>query len=84
MNKTSIKVIKRKDASVAAGVQIRNLREAKQAASAFGEENTERRLRRKMADTVSNWIAERRENKRSEEISAFRKLFGDEFLSGTA
>jgi hypothetical protein len=44
----------------------------------------ERRLRRKMADTVSNWIAERRENKRSEEISAFRKLFGDEFLSGTA
>ncbi len=45
-------------------------------------ENVERSLHRKMADTVSNWITEQRENKRSEEISAFRKLFGDEFLSG--
>jgi hypothetical protein len=42
-------------------------------------------LHRKMADTVSNWISERRENDRSKEISAIRKLFGDEsLLSKTA
>jgi hypothetical protein len=51
-------------------------------AAEISEENLERRLHRKMADTVSNWIAERRKNKRSEEISAFRKLFSDDFLSG--
>jgi hypothetical protein len=33
-----------------------------------------------MADKVSKWIAERRENNRSKEISAIRKLFGDESL----
>ena len=34
---------------------------------------------------VSNWIAERRENNRAEEISAIRRMFGSEsFLSKTA
>ncbi len=47
-------------------------------------EKIEPHLRRKMADTVSIWIDELRENKRAEEISAFRKLFGDEFLSSGA
>jgi hypothetical protein len=38
-----------------------------------------------MADTVSNWIAERRENNRAEEVSAIRLMFGSEsFLSKTA
>ena len=81
MNKTSIKIIKRKDAEAAANVEAQNLSKQKLAAT-MSREKIERRLHRKMADTVSNWIAERRENKRSEEVSAFRKLFGDEFLSG--
>ncbi len=65
-----------------AGTQ--NLREPKQAA-AFGEVKIERRLHRKMAGTVSNWIADRKESSRTKEISAIRKLFGDEsLLSRTA
>ncbi|MBA2621372.1 MAG: hypothetical protein H0U87_09245 [Acidobacteria bacterium] len=80
MNKTSIKIIKRKDAEAAANDKTQNLSGQKLPAAMSGE-NIEPRLHRKMADTVSNWIAERRENKRSEEVSAFRKLFGDEFLS---
>jgi hypothetical protein len=48
-------------------------------------EKVERSLRRKMAETVSNWISERKENNRTKEISAIRKLFGDEsLLSKTA
>lgn len=79
MNKTSIKIIKRKDAEAMANDKTQDLSEPKLAA--MSGEKVERRMHRKMADTVSNWIAERRENKRSEEMSAFRKLFGDEFLS---
>ena len=84
MNKTSIKVIKRKDQVVAASVQTRNLRESKQSAAvvALGEEKTERWLYRKMADTVSSWIAERRKNKRREEMLAIRNLYGSESLFG--
>ena len=81
VNKTSIKIIKRKDTEVMAGVKTQNSCKTKSAA-AMSEEKFERSLHRKMADTVSNWIAEQRENKRSEEISAFRKLFGDESLFG--
>ncbi len=80
MNKTSIRIIKRKDAEAAANDKTQDLSGQKLAAAMI-EEKIEPRLHRKMADTVSNWIAERRENKRSEEVSAFRKLFGDEFLS---
>ena len=81
MNKTSIKIIKRKDAETAANVKTQSSCKTKSAAAMSGEK-VERSLHRKMADTVSSWIAEQRENKRTEEISAFRKLFGDEFLSG--
>ena len=79
MNKTPIKIIKRKDAGAAADVKTQNMHETKSAAAMSGEK-VERSLHHKMANTVSNWIAERRENKRSEEISAFRKLFGEESL----
>ena len=81
MNKTAIKIIKRKDAKAAAEVKTQNAGETKSVVATSGEK-FERSLHRKMADTVSNWIAEQRENKRSEEISAFRKLFGDESLFG--
>jgi len=84
VNKTFIKIIKRKDAEAAAGVKIQNTVETK-ATTRTIEEKDERRLHRKMADTVSNWIAERKENSRNKEISAIRKLFGDEsLLSKTA
>ncbi len=83
MNKTSIKVIKRKDAELMANVKTQSTCEIEPTA-AFSEEKIERRLRRKMAETVSNWISERRENNRAEEISAIRRMFGSEsFLSKT-
>ncbi len=83
VNKTAIKIIKRTDAEAATNGKTRNPSEPKPAAAMRGEK-IEPHLRRKMADTVSIWIAERRENKHAEEISAFRKLFGDEFLSSGA
>ncbi len=84
MNKTSIKIIKRKDAEVMANDKTQDLSEPKLVATMSGEK-IERRLHDKIADTVSNWIAERRENNRAEEISAIRKMFGSEsFLSKTA
>ncbi len=79
MNKTSIKVIKRKDAESMANDKTQNLSEPKLVATMSGEK-IERRLHNKMADTVSNWIAERRENNSAEEISAIRKMFGSESL----
>lgn len=84
MNKTSIKVIKRKDADIITNDKIQDLSESKAAVS-ISEEKLERRLHRKMADTISNWIFERPENSRIKNISAIRKLFGDEsLLSKTA
>lgn len=79
MNKTSIKVIKRKDAEAMANDKTQNLSEPKLVATMSGEK-IERRLHNKMVDTVSNWIAERRENNSAEEISAIRKMFGSESL----
>ncbi len=59
--------------------KTQDLSEPKLVATISGEK-IERHLHRKMADTVSNWIAERRENNRAEEISAIRKMFGSESL----
>lgn len=54
-------------------------------AAVMSKEKIERRLHRKMAGTVSNWIAERRENNRAEEVLAIRRMFGSEsLLSKTA
>ncbi len=84
MNKTSIKIIKRKDAEAMANDKTQDLSEPKLVAT-MGGEKIERHLHCKMADTVSNWIAERRENNRAEEISAIRRMFGSEsLLSKTA
>ena len=84
MNKTSIKIIKRKDAEAMANDKTQDLSEPKLVATMSGEK-IERRLHRMMADTVSNWIAERRKNNRAEEVSAIRRVFGSEsFLSKTA
>lgn len=85
MNKKTIRVIKRKDTEAAtANNKTQVLSEPKPAAAANGK-NIERRLHRKMADTVSSWVAERKENNRVKDISAIRELFGDEtLLSRTA
>ena len=79
MNKTSIKVIKRKDAEAAVNVKPENTCELKLAAT-MSEEKIERNVHRRMVDTVTNWISERRDNNRLETVSAIRKLFGDESL----
>ncbi|MDQ3489682.1 MAG: hypothetical protein ACR2M8_04155 [Pyrinomonadaceae bacterium] len=84
MNKTSIKIIKRKDAEAMANDRTQDLSEPKLVATMSGEK-IERRLHCMMADTVSNWIAECRENNRVEEVSAIRRMFGSEsFMSKAA
>ncbi len=83
MNQAAIKIIKRKDAEAAAIDKTQKLSEPN-AAAAMSEAEFERCLHRKMADTVSNWVAECRKNNRAEELSAFRILFGNEFLSSRA
>jgi hypothetical protein len=79
VSKGLIKIITRNEGKAAADDKTLNSSESN--TETPSEEKIERRLHRKMANTVSNWVAERRENRRSEEISAFRNLFGDELLS---
>ncbi len=83
MNKTSVKVIKRKDAQAMANVEPQNACESNQTAP-VSVEKIERRSRREIVDTVSSWISERREKNRHEEIAAIRKIFGNETLLGEA
>ena len=78
MNKTSIKVIKRKDSEVMANAEAQNACEQKQVAALVSDEKIERHSRREIVNTVSTWISERRENNRVEEIAAIRKIFGGE------
>jgi hypothetical protein len=79
VNKILIKVIKRKDARVPATVATQSPCEQKLAVTAC-KEKIERGLHDKMVDTVSNWISERRENNRIEEITAIRQMSGNETL----
>ena len=81
MNKTSIKVIKRKDAEATANARIQNAREPKQTATP-DEEKIKRRSQREIVGTVSNWISERRENNRIEieKDAVNSEIFGDGFL----
>lgn len=80
MNKTSIKVIKRKDAEATANVEPQSACEPTTVPAS--EEKIERHSRREIVNTVSSWISERRENNRHEEIAAIRKIFGNETLLG--
>jgi hypothetical protein len=82
MNKATIKIIKRKDAKAAANIKSQSLGETKSAVIIV--EKVERSLHCKMAETVTNWISEGKENNRIKEISAIRKLFGDESLLSKA
>lgn len=75
MHRTLIRVIKRKDAGVPANAKTQSNYEPKQTA-VCSEEKIERLLHRKLANTVSEWIAERRINNRVEEGAALRRIFG--------
>lgn len=79
MNKTSIKIIKRKDAQILINTKTQSACKPKQSAS-ISEEKTGRRARREIVATVSDWISERRENNRTEQSNAFRKMFGNESM----
>ena len=76
MNKTLIKIIKRKDAEMMANAKTQGACQPNQAAP-VSEEKTEWCSRRQIVGTISNWISERRENNRTEQIAAIRKMFGN-------
>jgi phage/plasmid-associated DNA primase len=72
--KPSIKIIKRNTVETSA------IHTTSQPKTATNETKVERRARREMVNTVANWISEKREQRRVEEVSAVRKLFGGEPL----
>lgn len=75
-----IKIIKRKDAETAANAKTQSAVGA-QLVSPDNEEKIERRSRREIVHTISNWVSERRKNNRLEELTAIRKFYGNEPLS---
>jgi hypothetical protein len=78
VKKILIKIIKQKDVKGWRNVKTQIRFAAKQTALK-SEEKSKRHSRREIVETVSNWIPERKENKRLEELAAFRKFFGNEF-----
>ncbi len=44
-------------------------------------DESERRSRRELVNTVSNWVTERRERSQTEEIEGLRRIFGDSIPS---
>ena len=79
MKKTSIKIIKRKDVEATVSVKIQSADKVEQVVS-VSKDKGERRLRREIIETISNWIPERGKNNRAEEINAVRKFFASEHL----
>ncbi len=77
MRKLLIKIIKREDAEATAAAKTQIAVEAEKASSG---NKTERRLRREIAETISNWLPERNKNNRAADIDAVRKFFGSEHL----
>lgn len=74
-SKSAIKVFKRKD--IEQSIHHTSEPETVQPTEETNnEEKTERRAHREVVNTVSNWISERRERSRAEEIEAVRSLFG--------
>ena len=72
-SKSAIKVFKRKDLEQA----IHHTSEPKMVEQTEDETKTERRSHRELADTITNWVVERRERSRVEEIEAIRTIFGE-------
>ncbi|MBC7798496.1 MAG: hypothetical protein H7Z37_16625 [Pyrinomonadaceae bacterium] len=65
-----IKVVKRRDVEQA----IHNTSGGK---AVECEKKVERRSRRELVSTVTNWVSERRERNRNEEMEGLRRIFGD-------
>ena len=82
MIKTSIKIIKRKDAEVSAAAKSQITRELKQTASSSKEKN-ERTSQREIVGKILNWISERRENNRIEENAATGEFLAWKLCSTT-
>ena len=80
MKNILIKIIKRKDVEAMANAKIQNA-DAPEPTVLVSEEKLERRSRREIIKTISNWIPERGKNNRVEELAAVRKFFGSELLS---
>lgn len=74
-----IKIIKRKDAEAMAHAKSLIAGETKQFTAA-DEDKKERRLRREIVETVSDWIPKRGKSNRAEEVDAVRKFFGSKLL----
>jgi uncharacterized protein YjiS (DUF1127 family) len=75
-SKVAIKVFKRKD--LEQSIHHTSEPQAAEASEVFDTpEKAERRTRRELVNTVSNWVTERRERNRLEEIEAIRRIFGE-------
>ena len=74
-SKTAIKVFKRKDVE-----QIIHHTSEPNRAAPVDSVKAERSTRRELVNTVSNWVTERRERNRSEELEALRRVFGETSL----
>lgn len=72
-HKAAIKIFKRKD--IESSIHTTSP-QTETAAPALDEQKAERHSRREMVNTISNWVTERRERNRTEEIQALRKVFG--------
>jgi hypothetical protein len=83
VNKPSIKIIKRTNVKQVSSGSNGSSVSASSAASNRGK--AERRSQRAVAETVSKWVAMRRESRTAEESLAIRRLFGSKpLLSKTA
>ncbi len=71
--KTVVKVFKRK------GVEssVHHTTERNSAEPLNNEIKAERRSRRELVNTISNWVTERRERSHTEEVEGLRRIFGD-------
>ena len=75
--KSVVKIFKRKDLES----PIHQTSETNLSAQSNRLDKSERRSRRELVNTVSNWVAERRERNQTEEIEGLRRIFGDSIPS---
>lgn len=72
-SKSVVKVFKRKDLETS----IHQTSETNSSDQATNSDKSERRSRRELVSTISNWVTERRERNQKEEIEGLRRVFGD-------
>jgi hypothetical protein len=72
-SKSVVKIFKRKDLESS----INQTSEINPSDPINNPGRIERRSRRELVNTVSNWVTERRERSQTEEIEGLRRIFGD-------